>query len=148
MFKHILVPVDGTPMGDTTVNRACALAKETGARVTFYHAKPAYFPPVIAGEAGFNDALAQEAFSAGAEKQAQAILRRAQDAAAAVGLASETLTTECHSPYEGIIATAESRACDLIFMSSHGRRGMSALLLGSETEKVLTHCRIPVLVYR
>jgi nucleotide-binding universal stress UspA family protein len=75
-------------------------------------------------------------------------LRNAAQAAADAGVAAETLSSECASPYEGIIAAAENQACDLIFMASHGRRGASALLLGSETQKVLTHCRIPVLVYR
>jgi len=60
----------------------------------------------------------------------------------------EAITTECDEPDEGIIATAESCGCDLIFMASHGRRGARALMLGSETQKVLTHCKIPVLVTR
>jgi nucleotide-binding universal stress UspA family protein len=123
MFKHILVPVDGSELGDSTVRRTCAFAKETGARLTFYHAKPAYFPPVIAGEGVFNDTVANETFRASADSRAEAILRSARQAAIEAGVACETLSSECHSPYEGIIATAESQACDLIFMSSHGLRG-------------------------
>lgn len=148
MFKHILVPVDGSELSKSAVSRACSFAKEAGARLTFYHAKPAYFPTAIAGEALFDDVAAYDAFRAAMDKQADTLLRGAAQAASESGVAFETLSSECDSPYEGIIATAESQACDLIFMASHGRRGASALLLGSETQKVLTHCRIPVLVYR
>ncbi len=148
MFKNILVPVDGSDLSNAAVSRACSFASETGARLTFYYAKPAYFPTAIAGEALFDDVAAYDAFRAATEKQAEAILDRAAQAAAAAGVAAETLSDDCDSPHEGIIAAAESKACDLIFMASHGRRGASALLLGSETQKVLTHCKIPVLVYR
>jgi nucleotide-binding universal stress UspA family protein len=148
MFKNILVPVDGSELSDAAVKRACSFAREAGARLTFYYARPSYFPSAIAGEALFDDAVAYDAFRAAVDTQAEAILRRAAQAAADAGIAAETLSSEHDSPHEGIIAAAGSKACDLIFMASHGRRGASALLLGSETQKVLTHCRIPVLVYR
>lgn len=148
MFKHILVPIDGGELSDAAVKRSCAIAAETGARLTFYHAKPSYLPPVIAGEGVFNDASAYEAYRARVDKEVESILQAARQAARDAGVACATLSTECQSPYEGIIAAAESQDCDLIFMASHGRRGMGALLLGSETQKVLTHCRVPVLVYR
>lgn len=148
MFKHILVPVDGGELSNVAVTRACALARESGARLTFYYAKPAYFPASIAGEALFDDVATYEAFRAATDKQAESILKRAAEAASAAGVAHETLSNECEAPYAGIIDVAENRDCDLIFMASHGRRGASALLLGSETHKVLTHCKTPVLVYR
>jgi nucleotide-binding universal stress UspA family protein len=148
MFKNILVPVDGSEMSSSAIGRACSFAKEAGARLTFYYAKPVYFPSAIAGETLFDDLVSIDAFRAAMDKQAEAILREAAQAAADSGVASATLSSECDSPYIGIIAAAESQACDLIFMASHGRRGASALLLGSETQKVLTHCKIPVLVYR
>jgi len=148
MFKHILVPIDGGDLSNTAVAHACSFAAEAGARLVFYYAKPAYFPTAIAGEALFDDAASFGAFRAATEKQAEAILRGAAQAAADAGVAAETLSDDCDSPHEGIIAAAENQACDLIFMASHGRRGASALLLGSETLKVLTHCKIPVLVYR
>lgn len=148
MFKHILVPIDGSEISQATGSRACSFAREIGARLTFYYAIPAYLPSAIAGEALFDDALAFDAFRAAMDKQADTILRGAKQAANDAGVACETLSSECDSPYEGIIAAAEKQACDLIFMASHGRRGASALLLGSETQKVLTHCKIPVLVYR
>lgn len=148
MFKHILVPVDGSELSKAAVVRACSFAREGGARLSFYYAKPAYFPSAIAGEALFDDAASYAAFSAAMDKLAETILRAAAQAASEAGVECETLSDECDSPHAGIIAAAEGQACDLIFMASHGRRGASALLLGSETQKVLTHCKIPVLVYR
>jgi nucleotide-binding universal stress UspA family protein len=76
------------------------------------------------------------------------MLEETRGLAEAAGVPCATRATETDAPHAGIIAAAESRRCDLIFMASHGRRGASALLLGSETQKVLTHCKIPVLVYR
>lgn len=148
MYKHILVPVDGSEMSDAVVRAACEFARDAGARLTFYHAKPPYFPPVIAGEALFEDGTAYAAFRSGMDKQSQAILRGAMRTADAAGVACDILSEERDTPYQGIIAAAADKGCDLIFMASHGRRGMSALLLGSETQKVLTHCQVPVLVFR
>jgi nucleotide-binding universal stress UspA family protein len=95
-----------------------------------------------------NDPAVDAMFLASRDQLAQALVQAVENIAAAVGVASDTVREECDSPHEGIIDAATARGCDLIFMASHGRRGMSALLLGSETQKVLTHCRIPVLVYR
>lgn len=148
MFKNILVPIDGSELSSSAVAHATAFARETAARLTFYFAKPAYMPAVIAGEALFDDVAAYDVFRAQVDKQAESILRAATQTATAAGVAAETLSSECDSPHAGIIETAEKQGCDLIFMASHGRHGASALLLGSETQKVLTHCKIPVLVYR
>jgi nucleotide-binding universal stress UspA family protein len=148
MFKNILVPVDGSPLSEAAVRRACSFAKEAGARLTFYYAKPGYWPGWYAGDITMGDAYVDPAFLAAMDKHAETILRDAAQVAGEAGVGCETLTTEFDAPHEGIIATAEARGCDLIFMASHGRRGPSALLLGSETQKVLTHCKIPVLVYR
>lgn len=148
MFKTMLVPVDGGELSDSAVAHACSFARETGARLTFYYAKSAYFPTVVAGEMLFDNVVTYDAYRAAMDKQAETILRRAAQTAADAGVTAETLSSECDSPHEGIIAAAESKACDLIFMASHGRRGAGALLLGSETQKVLTHCKIPVLVFR
>ncbi len=148
MFKNILVPVDGGELSDSAVAQACTFAREAGARLTFYYAKSAYFPTAVAGEMLFDNVATYETYRAAMDKQAEAILHRAAQTAAAEGGVAETLSSECDSPHEGIIAVAESKACDLIFMASHGRHGAGALLLGSETQKVLTHCKIPVLVFR
>lgn len=148
MFKQILVPVDDSELSQAALKRACAFAREAGAGLTFYHAKPTYLPYAMDMGGAFDYAGASEAFRAAVDKRTETILESAKRAATEAGLESEAFSTECDSPFEGIIAAAQSRACDLIFMASHGRRGASAMLLGSETQKVLTHCKIPVLVYR
>lgn len=148
MFKNILVPIDGSELSDAAVMQACSFAREAGARLTFYHARPAYFPGAIAGEPLFDDVASYEAYRRAMEQRAESILGQAARKAAAAGVDCETLSDEFESAHQGIIAAAEHKACDLIFMASHGRRGASALLLGSETQKVLTHCKIPILVYR
>ena len=148
MFKHILVPVDGGDLMEATVKRACLFAQDAGAQLMFYHAKPSYFPPVMAGEGVIVDVGANEAFRAAMAKQAETVLATAAKLTQGSNVTFRSESSECDSPYEGIIAAAQKHNCDLIFMSSHGRRGVRALLLGSETQKVLTHCTIPVLVYR
>jgi nucleotide-binding universal stress UspA family protein len=147
MFKHILVPTDGSELSTGTVSRAISFAKEAGARITFFFAKPDY-PVAFYGEGALIDPTTPEKFAEMADAQANEILANCEKLAtqAEVGCGSVALTTDV--PYEGIISAAESSQCDLIFMASHGRRGISGLLLGSETQKVLTHSNIPVLVYR
>lgn len=148
MFKHLLVPIDGSELSQTALKQACSFAREAGARLTVYHAKSTYLPYGMATEGMFDIAGASEAYRIAMDKRVETILNSAKQAATEAGVACDALSTECDAPHEGIIATAQSRGCDLIFMASHGRRGASALLLGSETQKVLTHCKIPVLVYR
>jgi len=148
MFKHILVPVDAGDLSNSAVEHACAFAKECGARLTFYHAKLSYLPDYASGELAIGIPDFDRGFREAMERQADALLQRASRAASAAGIEHETTSDEPISPHQGIIAAAEDKGCDLIFMASHGRRGASALLLGSETQKVLTHCKIPVLVYR
>lgn len=147
MFKHILVPTDGSPLSSDTVKRAIAFAKETGAKVTFFFAKPDY-PVAFYGEGALIDPTTPDKFAEMAEQQAREILAAHESAAKAEGVVSASLSSVSDIPYEAIIAAAESAGADLIFMASHGRRGFSGLLLGSETQKVLTHSKIPVLVYR
>jgi nucleotide-binding universal stress UspA family protein len=147
MFKHILVPTDGSPLSSDTVKRAIAFARETGAKVTFFFAKPDY-PVAFYGEGALIDPTTPDKFAEMAEKQAQEILAAHEAAAKAEGVNSASLSSVSDIPYEAIIAAAETSGADLIFMASHGRRGFSGLLLGSETQKVLTHSKIPVLVYR
>ncbi len=147
MFKHILVPTDGSPLSSDTVKRAIAFARETGARVTFFFAKPDY-PVAFYGEGALIDPTTPDKFAEMADKQALEILAAHEASAKAEGVASASLSSVSDIPYEAIIAAAETSGADLIFMASHGRRGISGLLLGSETQKVLTHSKIPVLVYR
>ena len=147
MFKHILVPTDGSELSQDTVRRAVSFAKETGARITAFYAKPEY-PVTYYGEGVLIDTTSPEKFAELAEAQAQEILDFAANLCQEAGVPCTKLTAVSDIPYEAIIEAATNSACDLIFMASHGRRGFTSLLLGSETQKVLTHSTIPVLIYR
>ena len=147
MFKHLFVPTDGSPLSLETVKRAISFAIEAGARITFFYAKPEY-PVAFYGEGALIDPTTPEKFAKMAAQQADEILGLCTKLAADARVESAVATKTSDIPYEAIIAAADSAGCDLIFMASHGRRGFGGLLLGSETQKVLTHSRIPVLVYR
>ena len=147
MFKHFLVPTDGSDLSSDTVKRAVTFARECGAKITFFFAKPDY-PIAFYGEGALIDPTTPEKFTEMAEKQAQEILSRATKTANDAGVVNDSVRTVSDIPYVSIIEAATNAGCDLIFMASHGRRGFSGLLLGSETQKVLTHSKIPVLVYR
>ncbi len=147
MYKHLLVPTDGSQLSNDAVERAINFAKETGARLTALHVMPEYIPPAFAefpaaGQASFAE------FVKATEENARTVLDAVRQSAAAAGVDCETVSVRHTQPYRAIIDTARERACDLIFMASHGRRGLSALVLGSETNKVLTHSNVPVLVFR
>lgn len=147
MFRHLLVPVDGSKLSLDTVERAVSFAREAGARITFFYAKPEY-PVAFYGEGALIDPTTPDKFAEMAEGQAKEILGKCQGLAQAADVPSSATSATSDIPYEAIIAAAEAGGCDLVFMASHGRRGISGLLLGSETQKVLTHSKIPVLVYR
>jgi nucleotide-binding universal stress UspA family protein len=147
MFKHILVPTDGSKLSDGAVTQAIRFARETGASLTVLHVMPEYIPPAFAefpaaGEASFAE------FMKATEETARSVLAVVTKSAQEAGVACETISLRHTQPYRAIIDVAGDKSCDLIFMSSHGRRGFSALVLGSETNKVLTHSSIPVLVFR
>lgn len=149
MFKHILVPTDGSPLSDEAAARAIALAQTTGARLTIFNTSAeAPFPVTNFGEDGRYDPAKAEAFAQGAAAHGQAIVAALLAQAQAAGVPAEAVVEPGAAPGEAIIRVAESRGCDLIVMASHARSGLSALLLGSETQTVLTHCKIPVLVFR
>lgn len=147
MFKHLLVPTDGTEFSLAAVRRAVSFASDAGARITFLHVEHA-FPAPYCGEGAIMDASAPASFHEQADRQAQQILGAAEAIAQAAGVACAALALVSESPYEAIVEAAERKACDLIFMASHGRSGIGRLLLSSETEKVLSHTKIPVLVHR
>ena len=147
MFKHIFVPTDGSELSQATAKSAVAFAKEAGARVTIFFAKPEY-PIAYFGEGALIDPTTPEKFAELADQQATQYLGEVQAICAASGVECGTTTATSDVPYEAIIEAADKCGCDLIFMASHGRRGISGFLLGSETNKVLTHSKIPVLVYR
>jgi nucleotide-binding universal stress UspA family protein len=147
MFKHILVPTDGSALSTDTARRAVTFAKETGARITFFFAKPEY-PVAFYGEGALIDPTTPEKFAEMADRQAKEILAHCETMAGEAGVACGSVANVSDVPYQAIIDAASAAGCDLIFMASHGRRGISGLLLGSETQKVLTHSTIPILVYR
>ncbi len=147
MFKHLLVPTDGSNLSTDTVKRALQFAKEIAAQVTFFYAKPDY-PVTLYGEGALIDPTTPQVFAEIADKQAREILGSCEALATEAGVPSTSTSSISDIPWEAIIAAADSTGCDLIFMASHGRRGLSGLLLGSETQRVLTHSKIPVLVFR
>ena len=147
MFKHILVPVDGSDLSKDTARRAVSFAKEAGARITAFFARPEY-PVSYYGEGALIDPTTPEKCAELAEQQAQQVLDFVVELCQNADVEVDRLALTSDIPYQAIIDAATQSNCDLIFMASHGRRGISALLLGSETHKVLTHSKIPVLVYR
>lgn len=147
MFKKILVPTDGSELSDNAVRQAISFAKESRAALLFVHVLPEYVPAAFAefpaaSQASFAD------FMQATEETAKNILGKAEAAAKAAGVASEACTIRHGQAWKAIIDVCRERGTDLIFMASHGRRGLSALVLGSETQKVLTHSSTPVLVFR
>ena len=144
MYRNILVPTDGSDITRNAVTTAVSLAKLTGAKLTVISAKEP-FPYSAISE--MQPVPPQEFYDA-QERIASARVKDALEAATAAGVECVPLTVEALHPWEAITETAKSQGCDLIVMASHGRRGMSALLLGSETQKVLTHCTTPVLVVK
>jgi len=147
VFRHLLVPTDGSELSDQAVRSAVSFAKEVGARITFFFATPDAEASIY-GEAALLRALDQALWERAIGERAQEILTRARSTAQAAGVACEGACVVADEPYEAIIAAAQHHGCDLILMASHGRRGVKGLLLGSQTQKVLTHSKIPVLVYR
>jgi nucleotide-binding universal stress UspA family protein len=146
MFKKVLVPTDGSELSENAAHAAIEFAQAAGARlVTISVAEPVPLTAMVEGGAvpPWIEDLEQKA-----REEAQARVDRVAAAAAAAGVPCEKEAAVAPAPYEEIIAAARRHGCDLIFMASHGRRGLSRLLLGSETQKVLAHSDIPVLVYR
>jgi nucleotide-binding universal stress UspA family protein len=147
MFKHILIPTDGSPVSAKAVKAGIAFAKQTGARVTGYYAvEPA--PTRLYGEGYVADEKTIAEFErrarTAAKKHVTAIAREALKA----GVRFEPVVQTARTPYEGIVEAAQKRKCDLILMSSHGRRGLMRLALGSVADKVIQLSKVPVLVYR
>jgi nucleotide-binding universal stress UspA family protein len=147
MFKHILVPTDGSPLSLRAAKTAVRFARQHGARITAFYAAPEYRPD-ISGDFVPANFVPLAVFQAQVKKTADKYLGRIAQLAAAAKVPCAALHTSSDFPHAAIIKTAKARKCDLIFMASHGRKGIAGLLLGSETNKVLTHCKLPVLVYR
>ena len=146
MFKHILVPTDGSQFSQDMIRRAVSFAKEAGARITAFYAMPEPEPVYLEGTAIDPKILSKTGESP--EIVAKKILEFVENLCKEAGVPCSSQSVTSDIPYKAIIEAATKNECDLIFMASHGRSGIGALLLGSETNKVLTHTKIPVLVYR
>ena len=147
MYKHILIPTDGSRLSTRAVQHGIAIARATGARVTGLFVAPAPTPLLFKGLVPVRHLQPQE-HAALTAKAAQRFLGEIEAAAGLSGVPCECVTIEGDFPAEAILKTAAKRKCDLIVMASHGRRGISGVLLGSETQKVLTLAKVPVLVCR
>lgn len=146
MFHHILVPTDGSALSMKAVRAAVALAREMKSRVTglYVMAESSYYS---AGSAAGHE-LVDKIYREQSEEAGRAALAEARAEATTNSLAYEGVLVSGESPWKEITRVADSKECDLIVMASHGRKGLEGLLLGSETVKVLTHSKTPVLVCR
>ena len=144
MFKRILVPTDGSDISAKAIQKAIDMARLCGAELQFLSVKEP-FPYSAISEM---QPVAPQEFYDAQERIAQSRLQKATEAARTAGQAVEAHSVEALHAWEAILDHAKARQCDLIVMASHGRRGLNALLLGSETQKVLTHSDVPVLVIR
>ncbi len=147
MYKHILIPTDGSTVAEKAVDAAIEFAREAQARVTCFTAMPEYRIPTR-GEILSGSMESFDAYERRAHEQAKAILERVAARARAVGVDVDTDMALSDTPYEAIIKAAVRHDCDLIFMASHGRRGVAELVHGSQTRGVLSHSKIPTMVYR
>ena len=147
MYKNILIATDGSKLSDKAVTHAIDLAQALGAKLTAFYAAPDYPLPAYADGVVY-EPVSRKEYAKLAAEDAQKILDAVTAKAAAAGLDCRTAYSIAAAPWEAILAAAKKNKCDAIVMASHGRRGVSALLLGSETQKVLTHSKLPVIVVR
>lgn len=147
MFKHILIPTDGSVLSNKAAKAAIALAKDEGAEVTAYYAQAPGLHTYY-GDGLVIDKRTTQAVDASARKFAEQSLAEVSRYAQAKGVDFTALTDRTGDVHEGIIAAAKKRKCDVIFMASNARRGLTRLVMGSVTSKVLAHAKTPVLVYR
>jgi nucleotide-binding universal stress UspA family protein len=147
MYKNILVPTDGSTLSQRTIRDAAKLAKKLGATLTGFHVAPTFRIEIYADYVP-PDLLTPQQHAASAKKAAQRHLEVVKKSAAANGVHSTGYYVMSDSPADAIVKAARKYQCDLIYMGSHGRSGLTKLLLGSQTSKVLAHTHIPVLVHR
>ncbi len=147
MYRNLLVATDGSKLSDKAVSHAIDLAQAIKAGLTAFYAAPDYPMPAYADGVVY-EPVSKKEYTKLAAADAQKILEAVSKKAAAAGVECKTAHAIASAPWEAILAAAKKNKCDAIVMASHGRRGMSALLLGSETQKVLTHSKLPVIVVR
>ena len=146
MFKHILISTDGSPASNKAAKAGIALAHALRAKVTAYCALEE-LQPIYADGYAFDQKII-DGFEEGAHRAGQKRVDAIGKMAKAAGVPFASMVTKAATAYEGIIDAAKKQKCDVIFMASHGRRGLSKLIMGSVTQKVLMHSKIPVVVYR
>jgi len=149
MYKHILVPTDGSRLAARGIKQAVGLAKSLGAKLTGVYVVAPFAPPIYSeGSASLAQALSPRDYKALTDKEAKKALAVIGRAARAAGVRfAERIVTETQ-PWKGILETARAGRCDLVVMGSHGRSALGGLMLGSETVRVLARSKIPVLVAR
>ena len=145
MFKHILLPTDGSELSEAAIRKGVQFAKSIGARVTGFYAAPEFHVFTYQTEM-LEDT--KEQFAKDSRAHAEQYLAMIAKAAREAGVACDTVRVTSDQPYEAILEAAQDKGCDLILMASHGRKGLRGVLLGSETQKVLTHAKLPVLVWQ
>lgn len=145
MYQHILFPTDGSPASLAAARACVRFAAEVGARLTILHVLSR--PPVYNDEFDVTGQI-HASMRPARDRHAREALAGVEELARAAGVAYESLVAESDEPYEAILSTARERGCDMVAMASHGRRGVRAIVLGSQTQKLLTHSAIPVLVFR
>jgi nucleotide-binding universal stress UspA family protein/hemerythrin-like domain-containing protein len=143
MYKHLLVPIDGTPLAGAVIEQAVAYARVVGARLTFLHVRPDI---VATGDGALLHAMSPQSFDAAAAGNARLLVAKAEAAARAAGVPAASVVVTSDRPHEAILDVARNAGCDLVFMASHGRRGLKGAMLGSVTRKVLAEATLPVLV--
>jgi len=148
MYRHILVPTDGSKLSMKAIRAAARLAKSCSARLTGMYVIPPYASPVYGEGAMYAPEAGPQAYRKTMEREAKKALAAVEVEAQAAGVECKTASVTSEQPWKGIVRVAAAKKCDLIVMASHGRRGLAGLLLGSETTKVLTHSKTPVLVCR
>ena len=148
MYKHVLIPSDGSEVAEKAVGAGIEFARTVGAKITAFTAVGEYELPRASEMIAHKRVVSLEEHEQQAKRDADAILTKIAKRASEAGVECDADYALCNRPHEAIIAAANRHGCDLIFMASHGRSGLSALLHGSETRDVLTHSKIPTLVYR
>ena len=147
MYKTLLVATDGSKLSDKALAHAIGMAQAMGSTLTAFYAAPDYPMPAYADGVVY-EPVSRKEYAKLAAEDAQKILEAAATKAETAGVTCKTAYAIAAAPWEAILAAAKKHKCDAIVMASHGRRGISAVLLGSEAQKVLTHGKLPVTVVR
>ncbi len=148
MYKHILIPTDGSPLSLKAAKAGAKLAKDLHAKITAIYVIPPYAPPTGGEGIVYSDIYSEKRYLADMKEHADKAVAKVKAEAEAQKVECDGIAAVERTPWEAIINAARARKCDLIVMASHGRRGLASVLLGSETTKVLTHSKTPVLVCR